>query len=306
MATATPWADAGYEVAWDQLPVTLPQVSRPAQGPLGGGVEVTSECVRIGAVTVPLPELALYRAGVDNDGVKTVRTQIDPDPFHDVARKPFGHWQGWGLDRLVRQRVWSGDTLVERVWGPQDSDTVGELRTRFEAVPGGLRVDHEAVLPEAWYDLPRVGAAWVLPPGTEQLSWFGPGPHETYPDRCAAPIGVWHSTVSDQVFPYEVPQESGLHVDVRWARIDGGANPVVVDAVDAPVIVSALHHTPQDLDGAMHHHELEPRPETHLIVDSAHRGLGTGSCGPDAHERYRVGPGTHRWSYVLRSAAASD
>lgn len=302
LAEATPWADAGHEVAWDQLPVELRAAAPTAvKAPLGGGVEVTPDGVRIGAVAVPLPEFALYRAGVDNDGVKTVRTQIDADPFHDVAGKPFGRWQRWGLDRLERQRVWSGDTLVERVWGPGDSDTVGELRTRFEPVPDGLRVTHEAVLPDGWNDLPRVGAAWVLPPGAERLSWFGPGPGETYPDRCAAPVGLWHGTVSDQLFPYEVPQESGLHVDVRWAVIDGGANPVVFDAEEAPVIVSALHHTPQDLDAARHHHELEPRPETHLIIDAAHRGVGTGSCGPDTHPRHRVGAGIHRWSYVLRT-----
>ena len=39
-----------------------------------------------------------------------------------------------------------------------------------------------------------------------------------------------------------------------------------------------------------------------LDADVAHRGIGTGSCGPDVLDRYRIAPGTHRFTYRITSA----
>ena len=44
------------------------------------------------------------------------------------------------------------------------------------------------------------------------------------------------------------------------------------------------------------------QPVIHL--DTAHRGLGTASCGPDTLPEYFVGPGTYRWSWTLRTTTA--
>ena len=42
-----------------------------------------------------------------------------------------------------------------------------------------------------------------------------------------------------------------------------------------------------------------PRREVVVHADVVHRGLGTASCGPDILERYRVAPGTYRFTYRL-------
>ena len=61
----------------------------------------------------------------------------------------------------------------------------------------------------------------------------------------------------------------------------------------------ATHHTPADLFAATHELDLVPRPELIVCLDSAHRGLGTASCGPDFLPRYRLGAGTFRFAYRL-------
>ncbi|MBQ9727765.1 MAG: hypothetical protein IJV65_09710, partial [Kiritimatiellae bacterium] len=43
--------------------------------------------------------------------------------------------------------------------------------------------------------------------------------------------------------------------------------------------------------------ELKPEENVTLYLDAAHRGLGTGSCGPDTRPAYRIGPGTYRLAY---------
>jgi len=68
---------------------------------------------------------------------------------------------------------------------------------------------------------------------------------------------------------------------------------------------SASHYTAHDLFASTHTPELEAkaRPETILNLDLVQRGLGTASCGPDTLPKYRIEPGTHRWSYILTGTA---
>jgi beta-galactosidase len=53
----------------------------------------------------------------------------------------------------------------------------------------------------------------------------------------------------------------------------------------------------------MHTFDLQPRSETLVNLDVKQRGLGTASCGPDALECYRIGPGEYALSFVMRPYA---
>jgi beta-galactosidase len=68
--------------------------------------------------------------------------------------------------------------------------------------------------------LPKVGLQLVLAEGMETLTWYGRGPHETYPDRkTGARVGIHEGSVTDQDVPYIVPQDHGNKTDVRWAAL---------------------------------------------------------------------------------------
>jgi beta-galactosidase len=137
------------------------------------------------------------------------------------------------------------------------------------------------------------------------VTWFGTGPHETYPDRKrGGRIGRWESSVADQYVPYIRPQENGGHADVRWLELSDGHGRGLRLTLDQPRQVSATHFRDQDLASATHAVELRPRAETVVHLDAAHRGLGTASCGPDTLPEYLVGPGEYRWSWSLRPLAA--
>jgi beta-galactosidase len=165
---------------------------------------------------------------------------------------------------------------------------------------GGIRVDEMAVIPEALADLARVGTVLEVLPGFEDITLFGRGPHETYPDRrFGGALGRWRSSVADQYVPYIRPQENGGHAEVRWLRLSDGDGRSVRIALERPGQVSATHYRAADLAAATHDVELTPRPETIVHLDAAHRGLGTASCGPDTLPEYLIGPGTYRWSWSL-------
>jgi hypothetical protein len=106
--------------------------------------------------------------------------------------------------------------------------------------------------------------------------------------------------VTDQYVDYVFPQHHGTHVDTRWFELSGDDRPGLRIVADQPVAFSALHHSMAELTAARHTSELLAGPETFVHIDAAHRGLGTGSCGPDTLEPYRVGPGQYEWSWVMR------
>ncbi|MCK4516484.1 MAG: hypothetical protein KAU31_14580, partial [Spirochaetaceae bacterium] len=151
-------------------------------------------------------------------------------------------------------------------------------------------------------DLPRIGIRFELPQGFEQLSWYGRGPHESYPDRAnGARVGMWKSSVAEQYVPYIVPQEHGGHSETRHVCLTERSAVFEVAAQEGETFhFSALHTAPEDLDWLTHTWQIKPRTQTILIVDFFHRGIGTAACGPDCHPRYRRGGGTVERSLFLR------
>jgi hypothetical protein len=177
---------------------------------------------------------------------------------------------------------------------------------RFPAAgPGcGFLFDLDAGLPE----LPRIGVACALVPGLERVRWYGRGPHECYSDRKAgAPVGLYGSSVDDLQVPYILPQENGNRTDVRWVELatPHGAEPAagLRVAASSTFDFSASHHETDQLWKARHTCDLVRRPEVHLTVDVAQRGLGTAACGPDTLERYRLRPGPRGLELTFRALA---
>lgn len=290
-AAAEPWAPAGHEVGWAQVPLGG-ATAGPAETDREGDPVPLDES---GQPTLPhlveAPSLALWRAPTDNDRIGGM-----------AAR-----WSAWGVDRLERELVEvrrSGNVAVVRAHVRTGSGiVVRHDRTISPTKSGGVRVEESAEIPAELADLARVGTLLTVEPGLEALTWFGRGPHETYPDRKrGGAVGRWRSTVADQYIGYIRPQEHGGHADVRWLRLEDGAGHGVVIRLDRPCQVSASHHRPADLATATHDVELVARPEIFVHLDAAHRGLGTASCGPDTLPEYLVGPGTHRWSWSIEPA----
>ena len=56
---------------------------------------------------------------------------------------------------------------------------------------------------------------------------------------------------------------------------------------------------PEDFTAAYHTCELTRRNDTTVLIDAAHRGLGTASCGPDTLETYQIAPGRYTLSYAI-------
>ena len=239
------------------------------------------------------PALSLWRAPTDNDRIGGM-----------AAR-----WEEAGVDRLQRRLVDirrdGTATVVRSLYTTGAGIEVPHEVAYTPLDGGGIRAVEVVELPDVLADLARVGTVLAIAPGLEALRWFGSGPHETYPDRNRGGlVGLWESTVTEQYVPYIRPQENGGHADVRWFELLDDAGHGLRFDLDVPSQVSAIHFRAVDLATATHDVELEPRPETIVHLDAAHRGLGTASCGPDTLAPYLIEPGTHRWSWTIRDVGS--
>jgi beta-galactosidase len=268
----SPWADVGHLVAWDQ--VALP--SRKGRTRPGRVSRPAGEIVSLAELMVSDVEPTLWRAAVDNDGFKLM-----PDLSY-VGSGKLRMWLEEGLERGLPERV-------------------GHSCTRIEIDEGTWLFDHHFDIPDDLADLPRVGVCFSLRPGFERVRWYGRGPHENYPDRNAsAVVAVWEQPPDE--LPYLVPQEFGLRTDCRWFEcVDPSGGVVVRVDSEQPRLVncSAVHASTNDLFAARDRSEYHPRPELFVHVDAGHRGLGTGSCGPDTLPQYRLRAASWRMRYLL-------
>ena len=145
-------------------------------------------------------------------------------------------------------------------------------------------------IPEGLPELPRLGFVIELPREYEQLTWYGRGPWDNYPDRKeSCPIGLWKSKVSEQYVHYPRPQDSGNHEDCTMVELKTKRGKTLrIEAVDQPFSFSALPYSAQYIASKTHDYELQDEGKTFVSIDCAVLGLGNSSCGPGVLKKYAI------------------
>jgi len=185
--------------------------------------------------------------------------------------------------------------------GLRHPEAIAELGTEVSRSGSSLRVEHTVVVPDHLDDLPRVGVRLRPGPGVRSVEWLGIGPHECYSDRRASGrFGRYVTAVDDWPVPYVHPQASGNRTGVRWLRLldAKGRTILTIDELD-DLDVTVSRWTDEEVDEAAHLEDLPVRDDCYVWIDAAHRGVGSGACGPDTAPAHRVGAGTYRWGYRL-------
>ena len=314
----TLWAPAGHLVSWDQIAIAMTETVAAAAeiGRVIPQTIVGERTFRAGRLTIELDGVGrigsfshdgrtiiagdisacFWRAPTDNDGIQTLGESVMPSTLTK--------WHALGLDQLQMSapRVsFDGDILLfEREWSASNGPKAVH-RSRWTLSDQGARIDEEIIVPEEWTDIPRVGIRFEVPAGFENFAWYGLGPDESYADRCGAPrVGKWATRVDDQYHAFPFPQEHAAHHQTRSFALTDAAGRGLNIGLPQWASVSARHHHDADLTAATTIANLVRRDSIEVHIDAAMRGLGTGACGPDTLERYRVGPGHYRFSWMLR------
>ncbi|MFP4644965.1 MAG: glycoside hydrolase family 2 TIM barrel-domain containing protein, partial [Spirochaetales bacterium] len=269
-------------------------------------------------------EPSLWRAPVDNDGVKLRDRSRDRtlrawrEAGFDRLSVTCSHFDppaydyGGGADRAdtrVAGRSSTVSAYSRYVLAAEGLPAVAGVDVLFSWDTSGqmlLTVDYELYPVVA--DFPRIGLKLPFVRLFDTIEWYGRGPHENYRDRkSGARLGRYTQRVADCSVAYIVPQENGNRTDVRFLRLFNGtrgpnagtAGRTVALRFPEPLECSVAHHSDGDLYAARHTCDVADRDMTLLSIDHRQRGLGTNSCGPDTLERYRIFPGVGRFSVMF-------
>lgn len=231
--------------------------------------------------------LNLWRALTSNDRGAAFLT--------DSAEK---RWQRLGL-RSLRTRVTVFDArmpsinearvVIESVHSPDTYVPIIRFRQTFSVYSDGTVMMSLRYTPlrDMTY-LPRLGVRFQMPRKYDSLTWFGRGPHESYPDKkSGAALGWYKRSVEETHEPYIVPQENGSHEDTRYLTLtDQSGRGLMI--MGNRFAFSAHHYTPEQLGGTQHNDEICTGEFTQVLLDGAMGPLGSNSCGPEPQKALRL------------------
>lgn len=310
----TPWAEAGYEQAFDQF-VLQASVKKPLQAD-GKTVSVMEEgdtivvsgdgfafrfidgalsSVRTGKTEYLHSPLKpnYYRALTDNDRgaanfVPFVLRFMNADAWRRAAKRQRAKM------RVIRE----GDCVViEADW---KHPFLLRAVVRYSVRPDGS-VEIEQSVVSRRRTMLRAGLQCTLVSGFDTAQWLGRGPEENYPDRkTGSAIGQYNMKIDELEHPYMRPQENGARCDVEMLVLEGENKKLTVKNLGQRMSFSAWRYTQRELDEAEHQHELTRHAETTLSLDGAMCGVGGDLPGMAMlHEAYILKPRTEYQTHLL-------
>ncbi|HEV2695212.1 MAG TPA: glycoside hydrolase family 2 TIM barrel-domain containing protein [Verrucomicrobiae bacterium] len=315
------WAKAGYEVAAEQFklpdqscamtanPATLPAVHLQ-EGDSVITVTGTSFSVTFDKTTGTISQLMRDGENLLISGGGP-RLNLWRAPHQKDDMWAYKSWHNSGLDDLqwtvklisatpVSDSAVRVETIVKGIGKNQFSIIHSANYTVYG--DGSIVVDN-AVLPQGGkIALARMGVRLQLDKAFHDFTYLGRGPMENYSDRKrGSDVGLYSSTVKEQMTPYAKPMECGNHEDVYWAALSGENLPtLMVQADESNLQVSALPYTDEAMMPVEYSIDLPPSTSTVVNVATHTLGVGSNGCGPRPLEPYMVWSTPEKFSYVLR------
>jgi beta-galactosidase len=322
----TIWAERGFEVAKQQLPVDfgspavplVPLASVPAAAVRENGesVDITGAGFSL-SIAKGTGLITAYEA----HGLRLVTSGPVPNFWRAPTDNDIGNgqpsrnatWRHAGSDRHVTDvSVVVGRAVVVTVRGTLPTSAPSTYTTTYTVFGNGeILVGHDLHpgSPNLPY-LPEVGAILFVPGEFDTLDYYGRGPEENHWDRnTGSDVGVYSSTVDRQWTGYIRPQENGNKTDVRWIALTDRRGVGLLASGEPLLEVNASHFTPEDLSsGALHDYQLTPRPDVVLRLN--HRQMGVGgddSWGAQTHDEYKLFANRdYHYTYRLRPLLRRD
>lgn len=170
-------------------------------------------------------------------------------------------------------------------------------------ITASMEVDKDPIFPF----LPRFGLRLFLPETFENLSYFGYGPYESYPDKHKTSyLGLFHSTAEEEYEEYLKPQENGSHCGCEYLNISDKQGPSITVCSENQFCFNLSHYTQEELTRKRHSFELEKSDETILCIDYKQSGIGSNSCGPELMNQYQLNENHFDFRFTIEPFAIPD
>jgi beta-galactosidase len=250
------------------------------------------------------PELNVSRPWIVND-------------ISDWTRAEYKEWYEWGLDSLVheteyvyREKVSENTIIIKaRIHSYSFVERTIQFISDFTYTffgSGDLIIDHDVTcnleFPARrakddiqW--LQKIGLQMDMMPGMKELTWYGKGPFETYPDRkTGAKTGIYSTSIDEIVMPYNITEDFGNHTDVRWAAIFHESGKGLAFFSDEIMNISVNPYS--NLESSWYPYQLKRKEKITLNVD--HRVSGIGETPITVRHAYRTYPDEYHYRLRVR------
>jgi len=329
----TLWAEKGFEIAWDQLDLKWYQPAPPAlsaaQLPValnenndnvtitGKDFEYKFDRKKGELVSIKVKGKELIRRGAElNVWRAPLANETDEWGFWSSNNKHiktgFGHtasteWYSAGIDNM--------QTITESFNASKsdDNNVVVDVRklTLLSTQRGafmnhfiysidgsGVMTVSHTIVPDgdmpSW--LPRIGIDWILDKTLSDVTWYGRGPQENYPDRKTGyKEGIYKSTVIKMYEPYLKPQDYGLRTDNRWVMMTDDNGTGLVFSGDKLFNFSAQPYSTENLARAQYTYQLHQSDGITFNFDYATSGVGCTAVS--VFSAYQVMP--QRYDFII-------
>lgn len=130
--------------------------------------------------------------------------------------------------------------------------------------------------------LPRLGFEFTT--SESGFKYFGYGPNEAYTDmHHGSKMGMYESDAASEYVDYIKPQEHGNHYNTKYLNLGD------FEFISKPGMeINISEYSAEELERKAHNFELEKDGAVHARIDCKVSGIGSGSCGPQLAEQYRV------------------
>lgn len=298
-----PWADKGYETAFDQYTFTdYKKEKEVSANPVNmvccdynisvQGKEYTAIfAVYKGFISykykgrellknIPAPNF--WRAPTDNDNGNAMKMR---DAFWKVASlytRPV-------FDSAYMENGYA--VIKYRYEYPMDERV--SVNVTYTAYEDRINVTMDYKGVSGLAEMPEFGMIFKTDPALDKYIWYGYGPEENYIDRNNGyKLGIYEAYVKDSVTPYLMPQECANHTGIRYLKVvDDDGNGLCFSSGQAPDYMegSVLGCTPHELENAMHHFELPPINYTVVKLSLKQMGIaGDDTWGARPHPEYII------------------
>lgn len=234
--------------------------------------------------------LTAFRAPTDNE------RQVKKYWIRNVVN--YGENLDASFDKIYSVKIENGVILVE-------GSLAGVARAPYLRYSQKIVIDAEGQIRFQVDARRRPGSVWIQRFGFEftvndpdtGFEYFGFGPGETYVDmHHYATCGLWASKASKEYVPYIMPQEHGNHYGTRYLKLDNGLTFVSDKAFE----INVSQYSTEELFKKQHAAELQKDGKTHVRVDYKDSGIGSGSCGPQLMDQYKLSEEEFHFEFVLK------
>lgn len=249
------------------------------------------------------PKPDFWRAPTDNDRGAGLLLTGRGKPQEGKLLYPSNVWAGatgtWKPGTPTMEKLGNGS--VEVTFNGDILKGDASVGVKYTIEPSGrVKISFDYAAAKKLPMLIRVGTDWILPKDISNISWYGPGPDETYSDRNWQPVGIYKVSAMDNWFDYSKPQETGNKVDVRWMTVTDESGFGLRVSGSGLLSCNVLPWGKDDIQGKHYSWQLGQSKAIHMNVDHAQMGVGgDNSWGLHAHPEYQLKEKTYQYSYYV-------